>query len=476
MTGRAGSARRQVATVLSFLTLLLPGGALLAVEPQMVQLTERPPNIETSLEFIDRDGVFTQNDHFFTRSHLANIPNVDKKSWRLELKGSGLEKPRSFTLAQLQHDFTQVEVIALAYCSGNRRGLVEPHVPGVQWTVGAMGNARWRGVRLKDILRKVGLKPDAAELVFDGADGPVIEKTPDFRKSLPVAKALDENTLIAFEMNGKPLPQQQGFPARLVVPGWTATYWVKFLISIEASIKPFDGYWMKNAYRVPKGKFPGASFPSQDSAEKSPITSIVVNSVISNVKDGQWVQAGTDLHVRGYAWDDGAGIKKVEISPDDGHAWVPAVLDKDYGRFSWRGFHSDQRWQETGEKFLLVRATNEKGLTQSTKLTPNPGGYHYNLVQRLKIEVGNGPSKDPQSPSAAVAAPPQEVFLKEAPGRDMVLGHCQVCHSIDYIPMNAHFLGESGWRAEIDKMINKYGAPIPKEDVTSILNYLAKNY
>jgi hypothetical protein len=240
---------------------------------------------------------------------------------------------------------------------------------------------------LADILKAAGLKPEAIELVFDGADQPALSPTPDFRKSLPIKKAMDENTLIALEMNGKPLPQNQGFPARLIVPGWTATYWVKHLISMEAIGQPFDGYWMKSAYRVPKGKFPGEAFPSQEQAEKSPITSIVVNSLITNVSDGQKVKVGKELHLKGLAWDGGSGIEKVEISADGGQTWQPATLEKDYGGYSWRGFHFVQAWKEPGTKTLLARATSKDGLSQGTTWTPNPGGYHYNTIQNLKVVV-----------------------------------------------------------------------------------------
>ena len=131
-----------------------------------------------------------------------------------------------------------VEIVAVNQCSGNRRGLFQPHVTGVEWGYGAMGCARWKGVRLKDLLDKVGVKKEAIEVAFGGADGPAIDKTPDFVKSIPVWKAMDENTLIAYEMNGEPLPHFNGFPARLIVPGWTGTYWMKHLTSVNVLTKP----------------------------------------------------------------------------------------------------------------------------------------------------------------------------------------------------------------------------------------------
>ena len=160
-----------------------------------------------------------------------------------------------------------VEVVAVNQCSGNRRGLSKPHVAGVEWGYGAMGCARWKGARLKDVLDKVGLKKEAIEIVFNGADGPAIDKTPDFIKSIPVWKAIDEITLIAYEMNGAPLPHFNGFPARIIVPGWTGTYWMKHVISIKALTKPQGGFWMNPAYRIPIGKFPMvARFITQENA------------------------------------------------------------------------------------------------------------------------------------------------------------------------------------------------------------------
>ena len=133
-----------------------------------------------------------------------------------------------------------VEIAAVNQCSGNRRGLFQPHVAGVEWGYGAMGCARWKGARLKDVLDKVGLKKEAIEIVLNGADGPVVDKTPDFVKSIPVWKAMEETTLIAYEMNGAPLPHFNGFPARLIVPGWTGTYWMKHIVSIQAVTKPYS--------------------------------------------------------------------------------------------------------------------------------------------------------------------------------------------------------------------------------------------
>src|SRR5437763_744017 len=230
----------------------------------LIKLSYRPPNYETPIEYF-RTAI-TPNDVFFVRYHLSDIAEVDAGTWKVVIGGEGANGQTELTLDDLQR-MPSVEVVAVNQCSGNRRGLFQPHVPGVEWGYGAMGCARWKGVRLKDVLDKVGLKKEAIEIVFDGADGPVVPQTPDFIKSIPVWKALEDSTLIAYEMNGQALPHFNGFPARLVLPGWTGTYWVKHLTSISAATKPFANFWMSAAYRIPLGKFPVvARFISQETA------------------------------------------------------------------------------------------------------------------------------------------------------------------------------------------------------------------
>ncbi|EEG06777.1 molybdopterin-dependent oxidoreductase [Pseudogulbenkiania ferrooxidans] len=369
----------------------LPDGtresALLEALPGKVPLIKRsyrPPNYETPPEYFRE--VFTPNKAFFVRYHLANIPEVEARSWQLRIGGE-VESPLVLTLDELRR-FETVELAAVCQCSGNRRGLFQPHVPGVEWSYGAMGNARWRGVRLRDLLNKAGVKKGALELVLDGADGPVLDKTPDFVKSLPLWKGLDENTLIAFEMNGEPLPHWNGFPARLIVPGWTATYWVKHLSSINVVSAPFDGFWMKSAYRVPVGKFPVVErFLSQETAANTPITEMVVNSLITSVRDGERLSLGKPLELAGIAWDAGYGIRQVEVSTDGGMSWRNAELGTDHGRFSFRPWHYRFQPRHKGRYTLLAKATNRIGQTQTFELIANPAGYHHNLVHQVAVDV-----------------------------------------------------------------------------------------
>ncbi len=197
----------------------------------LIRKSFRPPNFETPISYFQHD--FTPNNAFFVRYHVADIPPVDAENWRLSIAGDAAGKALDLSLNDLKTQFEQVEINALCMCSGNRRGLFIPHVVGVEWGHGAMGNARWKGVRLKDILARADPQKNALELGMNGADRAAMESSPDYVKSIPMWKALDENTLIAYEMNGEPLPHWNGFPARIVVPGWTATYWMKHVTATE---------------------------------------------------------------------------------------------------------------------------------------------------------------------------------------------------------------------------------------------------
>lgn len=351
----------------------------------LIRRTYRPPNYETPVPYFS--DAYTPNDAFFVRYHLSDIPEVDVAKWQLKVGGEGAERPVTLTLDELRRGFEPVELAAVCQCAGNRRGLSDPHVPGVEWGYGAMGNAKWKGARLKDVLAKAGVKKEALEVAFDGADGPPMAGTPDFQKSLPVWKALDENTLIAYEMNGQPLPHWNGFPARLIVPGWTGTYWLKHLTDITVLSAPFKNFWMNTAYRIPIGKFPVIDrFTSQEGGGTTPITEMVVNSLITNLKPGERVAAGKPLAVRGIAWDGGYGIRTVEVSTDAGKIWSEATLEADLGRFAWR------RWRysftpKAGSHTVTAKATNRAGATQTFELIWNGAGYHNNVVQRIPIRA-----------------------------------------------------------------------------------------
>jgi DMSO/TMAO reductase YedYZ molybdopterin-dependent catalytic subunit len=353
----------------------------------LIKLAYRPPNYETPIEFF-REPI-TPNDAFFVRYHLAGIPEandkaIDPKTWRVEIGGDGANGQASLSLDDLKA-MPSAEVVAVNQCSGNRRGLFQPHVPGVEWGYGAMGCARWKGARLKDVLDRVGLKKEAIEIVLDGADGAPVDKTPDFVKSIPVWKAMEDTTLIAYEMNGAPLPHLNGAPARIIVPGWTGTYWMKHIVSIKAVTKPDSNFWMNPAYRVPLGKFPMvARFTSQETATNTPITEMMVNSIVSSHGDGAIVNAGSPIG--GIAWDGGYGIRAVDVSTDAGHTWQAAKLGDDLGKYAFRtwSFPLTQK----GKVTALVRASNSIGQSQTAALIANPAGYHHNVFHSVTLTVG----------------------------------------------------------------------------------------
>ena len=365
--------------IASYITMgTLPG------KKPLIMLSDKPPNYETPLEYL-RTAI-TPNDEFFVRYHLADIPEkIDPATYKIAVGGDGANGPAEITLDDLKK-MPAVEVTAVNQCSGNRRGLSNPHVAGVEWGYGAMGCARWKGAKLKDVLDKVGLKKETIEIAFNGAEGPVVDKTPDFIKSIPLWKALDEHTIIAYEMNGAPLPHFNGAPARIIVPGWTGTYWMKHVITINALTKPQGGFWMKPAYRIPVGKFPVRDrFITQEDATSTPITEIVVNSLVTSHRDGAKIKAGK-VDVSGLAWDGGYGIRTVEVSTDGGKSWESATLGQDLGPYAFRSW-SFNLAAKKGKNTVMVNAINNIGQTQTAALIFNPAGYHNNVMQNITLNA-----------------------------------------------------------------------------------------
>jgi sulfite dehydrogenase (cytochrome) subunit A len=368
---------------------MLPEGtreeAILASPPgksRLIRLADRPMNYETQVQAF-RDAI-TPNEQFFVRYHLTDVPNENAfDGWKLEIAGT---KTVRLSMTDLK-DLPQTDVTAVCQCSGNRRGLFQPHVAGVQWGLGAMGCATWRGPRLRDVLAKAGVAQDAIEIWLDGADGPALPTTPDFRKSVPMKKAVADETIVAIAMNGAPLPLTNGFPARLVVGGWTATYWVKHLSRVEVSSKPLDSFWMQKAYRVPAGMFPvNLPFASQNKDTDWPITEMVVNSVIAEPLAGDQV-ARSGFTVRGVAWDRGSGISRVDVSLDGGKTWRNALLDQNLGPYAFRRFTLNTGSVPRGKAVLAVRATSNAKETQATVLKQNPAGYQNNVPHLVPVTV-----------------------------------------------------------------------------------------
>ncbi|MGO9935996.1 MAG: molybdopterin-dependent oxidoreductase [Steroidobacteraceae bacterium] len=380
LVGRLARAELPQGTMESQLLDTLPG------KQRLIKRSFRPPNYESPLQVFG--DVVTPNAGFFVRWHLANIPRIDAGSWRLDVGGDAAERGFKLSMDELKREFEPVELLAVCQCAGNQRGFSAPHVPGVQWGSGAMGNARWKGVRLKDILARAGLKKNAVEIAFNGGDVAPIERTPAFVKSLPAWKAMDENTLVAYEMNGAALPHWNGFPARIVVPGWAATYWMKQVQSIRALSQPLASFWMNTAYRIPLGKFPIIDrFTSQESATTTPITEILVNSLITNLGGGRRFAADQPIEIKGIAWDGGYGIRGVEISVDDGRTWQSAKLGENLGKYSFRAWQYTCAASATGRICVMARAGSVQGTSQPSELIFNGAGYHNNVVQRIAIDI-----------------------------------------------------------------------------------------
>ena len=355
----------------------------------LILQSDRPPNLESPLR-VFRDDI-TSNENFYVRWHLAILPTkVDTATFRLTI-GGHVDQPLSLSVDDLKKNFESVSVVAVNQCSGNSRSKYEPRMPGVQWGNGAMGNAKWTGVRLRDLLAKTRVKPGAVEVSFDGLDGPTLPAapgfagTPDFIKSLPFARANDGEVMVAYEMNGQPLPMLNGFPLRLIVPGWYATYWVKALNQIEVLDKPFTGFWMAKAYRVPNTPdFQEA--PKALAKDTVPIHRMTVRSLFVRPEPNEKVPAGAEYDVQGLAIDGGSGMKKVEISLDGGQSWTDARLDPELGKYSWRRWRF--AWKPApGKHQLRVRATNTAGETQ-TKTQWNRSGYARNVIESIEVNVG----------------------------------------------------------------------------------------
>ena len=348
----------------------------------LIVLTSRPPQLETPFEVFN-DGLITPNDAFFVRYHNAGIPtSIDGDKHVIKIGGNAAGKPFELTLADLRSQFKAVELVAVNQCSGNGRALFNPRVTGGQLTNGAMGNARWVGVPLKDILARAELKDTARQVTFNGLDFAIFGGG-DFVKALDVAHAMDGEVMVAYRMNGADLPMLNGYPVRLVVPGYYGTYWVKHLSEIEVVDQPFEGFWMKPAYRVPDNACACVE-PGTAPAATRPIGRFNVRSFITSVGDGARVAAGAPLAVRGIAFDGGQGIREVAWSADGGRTWREAALGTELGRYSFReftfGFTPDK-----GTHDLRVRAFNRSGESQPMDALWQPAGYMRNVVESVKV-------------------------------------------------------------------------------------------
>lgn len=375
----------------------------------LIQLTSRPPQLETPFSVFD-GSVLTPNDAHYVRYHNSFIlgveptgpQTIDEKTFHLHVEGN-VTTPLELTVADLKANYPKREIVAVNQCSGNSRGFFAPRVRGGQWGNGAMGNSRWTGVFLKDILNKAGVGSGALQVVFNGLDNihthhddgvhPAHSTADsiDFEKTLNLALAMNGEVMVAYAMNGEELPMLNGFPLRLVVPGYYATYWVKHLNHIRVVNEPYSTYYMSTAYRIPNN--PCACVPPGTSPTSTvPIGKMNVRSFITSLTDGERISwfsiMFSGMAVRGIAFDGGSGINKVEISIDGGKRWRNAFLGRDYGKYSFRQWTASLFFVGPGDHTLMVRATNNAGETQPMEAKWNPSGYMRNVVEKVRVKIG----------------------------------------------------------------------------------------
>ena len=350
----------------------------------LILLTTRPPQLETPFSVFN-ESLLTPNDAFFVRYHLAQIPtSIDPRTFKVEIKGK-VNSPLTLSLADLKK-FEPVEMVAVNQCSGNGRGFSTPRVGGGQSGNGTMGNAKWKGARLRDVLNKAGVAAGAKQVTFNGLDKAPLENTPDFIKALEVDHALHEDTLLAYEMNGEPLPMLNGFPLRLVVPGHYGTYWVKHVNEITVEEQPKPNFWMDAAYRIPDNDC-ACIEPGTAMTKSRPIGRYNVRSFITSLANGDKVRAGRGITVRGIAFDGGSGITKVDFSEDAGKTWREARLGKDLGKYSFREWTIDFKPEHGGGYDLRVKATNRNNESQPMEARWNPSGYMRNVIESVKVDA-----------------------------------------------------------------------------------------
>ncbi|MGB2834445.1 MAG: sulfite oxidase [Candidatus Sulfotelmatobacter sp.] len=365
----------------SILTWALPQG-------QSVEFPGEDGMILRSFRFIDLESPvayfntwLTPVPHFFVRNHMFEPTELDPHDWLLSIGGE-VEKPITLNLAELSKIETH-SVVNTLECAGNGRSLHRPQVPGIQWGKGAVGTARFSGPRLRDVLQRAGVKPTGKHVMFRGLDE-VPGKVPPFIRSIPIAKALDADTILATHMNGSPLPKHHGFPARVLVPGWIGAASCKWLTEIKVLEAEFVGNFMSGGYRVPNQPAkPGEAVKPEDT---HPLTALNVKSVIAGPTDGANLKAG-NIRVHGAAWAGEADIEKVEISTDGGTTWIPAKLGHDQAHYAWRLWALDWKPGKIGDYTILSRATDNQGRTQPATAVWNPSGYLNNAIDQVKVHV-----------------------------------------------------------------------------------------
>jgi DMSO/TMAO reductase YedYZ molybdopterin-dependent catalytic subunit len=352
--------------------------AVIKGKERLIVRSIRPEDLETPVSLLDT--WITPNDLFYVRHH-SYAAKVDVNEWKLTVGGE-VQNPITLTLDELKQMPKHAVTVTLE-CAGNGRAFFDPPVAGIQWEKGAVGTARFAGARLADVLNKAGVKLWGEYVWMNGADKPV-GKMPDFIRNIPIKKALDPDTILAYEMNGEDLPILHGFPLRAVVPGWEGAYSVKWLTDIQVMEKEHDGFFVKTAYRFPNRPVaPGEAVAPQDMI---PLTGLVVKSFINSPLDGSSAPLGK-IRMSGFAWAGESNIARVHVSIDNGSSWFPAKLGKERERYAWRSFEREFDITQPGSYVLMSRATDYKGNVQPIAPQWNPSGYLWNVIDKVRINV-----------------------------------------------------------------------------------------
>jgi DMSO/TMAO reductase YedYZ molybdopterin-dependent catalytic subunit len=339
----------------------------------------RPPDYETPVALLD--SFITPIEHFYVRSHMPVPPNLDAAAWRLQVSGE-VATPLSLSVADLRA-MPAATVTMTLECAGNGRAFFDPPVAGIQWQKGAVGTARWTGVRMAEVLKRAGARPAGRFAIMSAADRP-LGTMPDFVRQIPIGKAMQPDTLIAYEMNGQPIPLVHGFPLRAIVPGWEGAYAIKWLNELAISPNESDSFWVVTGYRYPTRRVaPGAAVDAKDMA---PLIGLAVKSLITQPLEGASLATGT-IAVAGFAWAGEHDITKVDISTDSGASWQPARLVGEQARYSWRRFEFSFAATRPESYLILSRATDSRGRVQPAVAEWNPSGYLWNQPDSVRIEV-----------------------------------------------------------------------------------------
>jgi sulfoxide reductase catalytic subunit YedY len=312
--------------------------------------------------------------------------HIDLDSYHIYLHGE-IKNRKYITLDMLKNDFEAVEITVAMQCGGNSRSAFEPTTSGIQWGSGAMGCSTYKGARLKDVLKSAGLTKDSNYITLNGSDEAVMKKIESFKRELKISEISDD-TIIAYEQNGEELPFLNGFPVRLIIPGFYADSWVKALVNINVTKEYKEYYYMDTAYRVPDN-ISESEAPESHASKTKPLELMNVKSYIGYPTSKTEIPVGSEISVKGVAFDEGSGIKEVLVSLDKGSSWKPATLGKELSKYAFREFTFKMRAEKKGRMTIMAKAINMRGEAQafSHEIGWNHGGYKYNGIDSVTIKV-----------------------------------------------------------------------------------------